>query len=126
MYYGFSIRLIHEEKTNIIWKITLIATLINIVLNVLFIPFFGFEVAAITTSASLVIMLMLGYYNKTFRKIDDRNYFLSLWIGSFIVLTLLSYFIVDQHWMIKLAISLVTLVFIITSKHLRSFLRKSK
>ncbi|MDZ7681654.1 MAG: polysaccharide biosynthesis C-terminal domain-containing protein [Fodinibius sp.] len=60
--YQFSSRLIFYNQNIYISAITLIALLINIVLNVIFIPKYGYKAAAITTLFSYFMMPFLGSF----------------------------------------------------------------
>ncbi|MBT8326544.1 MAG: oligosaccharide flippase family protein, partial [Bacteroidia bacterium] len=53
MYVGAMNKLFYEEKTNLLWRVSFIAGVSNVVLNIIFIPIFGFTAAAYTTFACL-------------------------------------------------------------------------
>jgi len=53
----------YKKKTYLISINTLAAAIINIVLNYIFIPKFGYRIAAYTTFVSYIVLLMLHYIN---------------------------------------------------------------
>jgi O-antigen/teichoic acid export membrane protein len=58
MYFAAINKLIFLEKTNVLWRITFVAGLLNVVLNLIFVPLYGITAAVITT---LIAGLYLGY-----------------------------------------------------------------
>lgn len=110
MYYGAINKLFYLEKTSVLWKITFIAGLTNVVMNLILIPIFGFEAAAVTTFASLMFMGYSGYFIRDFNNNNSVNYYPMLWLSATIGLTVLSYFTKDFSLSYKLFISIVTLI----------------
>ena len=51
-----------KKKTKTISKIWITAAILNIILNIIFIPFFGIISAAITTAIAYTAALALTYY----------------------------------------------------------------
>ena len=64
MYVSFAF---YYKKTQLIALITIIAGSVNIVLNYLFIPKFGYTIAAWTTLISYVVLFVLHYVNVKFK-----------------------------------------------------------
>jgi Membrane protein involved in the export of O-antigen and teichoic acid len=66
VFYGaynfYSRLLIFSKKTIYISLITIVAGMLNIVLNSIYIPQFGYEAAAFTTLASYTAMLIMGWF----------------------------------------------------------------
>jgi O-antigen/teichoic acid export membrane protein len=113
MYLGANNKLFYTEKTNVIWKVTFVAGLLNVGLNLVLIPIFGFEVAAYTTFASLMFMGYFGFYLKVFREINAVNYYPLYWLSLTLLLSVLAFFLVELPFPNKLVISvLVVLAFI--------------
>lgn len=106
MYLGFSTKTMFNEKTNVMWKVTLGAGLINVLLNLLLIPFFGFEVAAITTFIAYMFMGYAGYYFKVFNEINSAKYYPIFWVLLTIALTILAYYAVELSMWLKIGISI--------------------
>lgn len=75
---------LHYKKTKYVSLGTICAALLNLMLNALFIPYYGFEAAAYTTLVSY-IMLMIGHFFITrwimkIKLYDDQFMFLALGI----------------------------------------------
>lgn len=111
MYYGAINKLFYLEKTNILWKITFFAGLINLIANLIFIPLFGYKIAAITTFFSLLFMGYSGYFLKDFKENNTVKFYPWLWIFITIGLTVLAYFLRDISLYYKMGITLIASVF---------------
>lgn len=61
LYWAVVNRIQYDEQTGILWKISFSAGLINIILNLIFIPQYGYAAAAYTTFASLLYMGFIGH-----------------------------------------------------------------
>lgn len=61
-YWSIINRMEFEEKTNKLWRISLIAGIINVVLNIILVPRFGIMSAAITTYVALLYFDFSGFY----------------------------------------------------------------
>jgi O-antigen/teichoic acid export membrane protein len=111
MYLGFSTKIMYNEFTNIMWKVTFGAGLINVILNLLLIPIFGFEVAAFTTFFGYLFMGYSGYYFKAFKGINKVNYYPGFWIIITVFLTIIVYYAVELPLFAKGAISGLVSIF---------------
>lgn len=117
MYLGANNRLFYYEKTKVLLKVTFVAGILNLLLNFLFIPFWGYKVAAYTTFICLMYMGYIGYYLKEFRDSNNVNYHPMKWLTVTVLLTILAYFIVEMSLVIKvltmiLFISIGVLIYI--------------
>jgi O-antigen/teichoic acid export membrane protein len=106
MYLGFSTRTMYNEHSNMMWKLTLGAGLINVILNVVLIPFFGFEAAAFTTFIAYMFMGYAGYYYPTFRKVNKVNYSPLPWLLLTLIFAFTSYYLVEFEAIYKIFFSL--------------------
>lgn len=104
MYLGAINKLFYKEKTKFLWKLTLTAGLINLGLNIIFIPFFGFEAAAFTTFLSLMYMGYAGYYLKIFKEENKIEYYQHYWFIVTIILTVIAYYMVELDTALKVII----------------------
>jgi len=113
-YLAVSIPLFYNEKTSKIWRISLVAGLINLVLNIILIPVFGYEIAAITTFISLMYMGYSGFFFSDYKSIKfEKKYFPILWMSLQIILTVTSYLFCDANHIIKLFLCfIIFLIFI--------------
>jgi len=107
MYFGANAKLLYEEKTAVLWRVSFIAGVINVGLNLLLIPFFGFEAAAYTTFAALAYMGYAGYFTKAFRNSNSINYYPVVWLLASIALTVLAFVMVFQSLILKTIVTAV-------------------
>lgn len=118
----------YYKKTTKLAKGTMIAAVINIVLNIYFIPIGGYTAAAYTTFASYFILLVMHYFMA--RKIDSRdiygNKFLFLSIAAFFGVTVL-FILLYKYIVIRyMTLLVVCLIFLAANrKILIEILRKA-
>ena len=110
MYYGSCGKLFYEEKTKLLLRVTFIAAISNLILNFIFIPLYGYQVAAYTTFAALMYMGYSGYFFKVFKQINKANYYPLHWLTATIILTAVAYFVVDENIIIKIVSTIATLI----------------
>lgn len=110
MYFGSNAKLMFVEKTNVIWKVTFGAGLINVVLNLILLPIYGFETAAYTTFISLMFMGYIGYYLKVFKQINEINYYPLRWLTLTCLLSGIAYYAVELNLKYKFFITLIFFV----------------
>jgi O-antigen/teichoic acid export membrane protein len=127
MYFGANAKLMYSEQTKVLWRVSFIAGVTNVVLNLVLIPFFGFEVAAFTTFIALMYMGYAGYFMKGFKNSTTVNFYPLTWLASTIVLTGLAYYIVTLSVLIKIITTLIVIPVIIWfMARLRKMLNGSK
>jgi len=101
-YYWVSIsRLQYNENTSQLWKISFIAGIGNVVLNLIFIPFYGVIAAAITTFISLMYVGFSGFYLKAFKQNETETYKPVFVIIIIIASTTAVYLLKDTSILIK-------------------------
>ena len=105
MYMGSVNKLFFVEKTNIVWKVTFVAGLMNVILNLVFIPSFGFEVAAYTTFVSLMFMGYIGYFIPSIKKVQLVNYHPLKWLFLTLSLTAAAYYMAELPLGLKLIVT---------------------
>jgi O-antigen/teichoic acid export membrane protein len=108
MYFGSNTKLMFAEKTNVLWKLTLTAAIINIALTLIFIPIFGFQATAYSTYIGFLYMGYAGFYYKAYREISKEKYYPLLWMTIGILLTVSAYYLVEMQVWVKIAITLVS------------------
>ena len=109
MYIGASSKLFYFEKTKQLLKITLVGGLLNVVLNLMLIPLYGFGVAAVTTYLSLLYMGYSGYFLKDFKAGNALSYYPVYWLILTVILTISAIFIAEFSYYQKVIVNLVTL-----------------
>lgn len=107
MYWSAGIKLSIFEKTSLLWKISLVGGLVNIVLNVIFVPFFGIYAAAISTLLSLLYIGFSGYYFKSYKKLPGLNHYPAYWLCAILVLTGCAYLLKDVPVIYKIALTVL-------------------
>lgn len=110
MYLGASARLMFEEKTTWMPRLTFTAGAFNVFLNLLLIPIFGFEVAAITTFISYMLMGYGFYFVRTVRELLVVNYYPIFMFLVTCLLTIGVFYARDLKVEFKLVISLFVLL----------------
>lgn len=99
--------IIFNEKTLSLFKITTAAGIMNVVLNLALVPFFGIEAAIFSTFFCYMYMGVAGHLYKDTKQHLPLPYYPIL-IFCIITLTgVFVYFAVEWDWMIKAAITLV-------------------
>ncbi len=110
MYFGANFQLFYYEKTHILMKVTLVAGILCFVLNFLFIPIWGYQVAAYTTFLGLLYMGYSGYFLRDYKKMATLRYYPILWLLATVLLTVLASFAVDFPILYKIALSGIVLI----------------
>lgn len=118
-------KLFFYEHTNKLWRISFIAGMLNVVLNIIFIPLFGIYVAAITTFISMVYFAISPYYIKEYRAMENERFYAEYWMIGVILLTGLIYMLRDISITYKVGISLFFLfIFLLYFKKSKEDLSK--
>jgi len=111
MYWASVNKLFFIEKTKQLWKISFLGGAINIILNLIFIPIYGYEAAAITTLLSLLYIGFSGFFLREFKENNNINFNPIKWLILILISTIIVYFLRDVTLMYK---SLISLFIIIT------------
>jgi len=113
MYLGANNRLFYLEKTKVLLKISLVAGLANVVMNIILIPYFGYQVAALTSYIALMYMGYVGYFLKDFKNNNSLSYFPIHWFILTISFTISAIFIVEINMYFKAIINFAILFILI-------------
>jgi O-antigen/teichoic acid export membrane protein len=108
MYFGSNAKLMFTEKTNVLWRLTLTAAIINVALTFMLIPIFGFQATAYCTYIGFLYMGYAGFYYKAYREISKEKYYPILWMTAGILLTVAAYYLVEMNVLVKIAITLIS------------------
>jgi O-antigen/teichoic acid export membrane protein len=104
-------RAIFHEKTLSLLKISTTAGLINLVLNLCTIPFFGVWAAAINTLISFCYMGMAGHFMKTTRQFLGLNYYVGYALLLILITAAGTYLLRDADPWIKICVTTGELLF---------------
>ncbi|NOS90643.1 MAG: lipopolysaccharide biosynthesis protein, partial [Cyclobacteriaceae bacterium] len=110
MYAGANSKLLYTEKTKILWRVSFIAGVSNVAMNLVAIPIWGFEAAAYTTYISYMYMGYSGFYFKVFKEVNPVKYYPEIWLVITICATALAYGVVDLNFIIKAIITIFLLI----------------
>lgn len=109
MYWACINRLGFEERTNQLWKISMIGGVLNVILNIIFIPLWGVYGSAVATFIGLMYIGFSGFFNKTFQDLNSEKYHPFLWLSGIVVLSVAAFLLKNINVHAKLVITLVTL-----------------
>jgi O-antigen/teichoic acid export membrane protein len=112
LYSGCNKVLFYFENTNVLWKITTMAGVINILLNIFMIPIYGFVVAAWTTLVAMMYQSFSGFFFKHYRDINKAKLDPLFWFIMVIGSLILSLYVMDKLIVMKL-IATVTILIIV-------------
>ena len=110
LYIGVINKLYYSEKTGVFWRISFIASVINLGLNILLIPKFGVWGAAITTFVSYLYMGYSGFWLKEFKGINLLRYGENIWLMMTCLLTLGVFLMKDAQLVMKVEITATLLL----------------
>ncbi|WP_299704686.1 lipopolysaccharide biosynthesis protein [uncultured Pontibacter sp.] len=110
MYMAVTTLLTFHEKTAKLWRISTAAGIGNIVLNLILVPLYGFEMAAYTTFASLMYMGYAGFFLKTYKELTQVRYHGIWWLLATIALLVLAYQLREVEVWQKALITLISLI----------------
>jgi O-antigen/teichoic acid export membrane protein len=104
-----------EERTPKLLWLVLFPSIINIILNFIFIPIYGYKAAVFTTLVSYWTQLIIPLFEKYFKEktilIFGSKYFPLKLLGIFVIILIISQIIVKFSISIKIIISISFLIF---------------
>lgn len=106
LYLAVSIRLLFYEKTNKLWRISFVAGILNLCLNIILIPVFGYKVAAITTFFALLFMGYSGFFLSVYKQLHKIKFYPLMWFALQLGLTALVFYLKDEGYILKSLISI--------------------
>jgi O-antigen/teichoic acid export membrane protein len=109
MYWSAGVKLSIAEKTGILWRITFIGGVVNVILNMIFVPYYGIYAAAVSTLVSLMYVGFAGYYFKTYKKLKGLNNYPLQWMLAIMATTGIVYLLRDINWMYKAGITVAVM-----------------
>jgi len=102
---------IFREKTKSMLKITLVAGLLNIGLNLIFIPLWGIHGAVATSFISYVYMGFAGFYVRELNKYNTENYRPLLLLLILGMVSGLAFWAKDLEWEVKIVTTALMFAF---------------
>lgn len=112
--YAFNgMKIWYKEKTKVLLKISVVAAVISIGLNLVLIPTVGYIGAAISTFLSMLYMGYGGFIFKDIKKLFYVEYNWKMWMGITIFLLWITIYIMDLEILFKFLISIIALLLIL-------------
>ena len=105
MYWSSINRLIIGKRTASLWRISLVAGILNVILNLIFVPQYGIYATAVNTFVSLLYIGFSGYFLKTYKEMDNLDHHPLLWMSAIILLTILAYGLKDSSVSMKVIVT---------------------
>lgn len=106
MYWACMMRLGFEDKTKEFWRISFTGGIINVVLNLLLIPYLGVMGSAISTFIGLLIVNFYGLYTATLKSLDTQKYYPHIWLLLIVMLGCAAFFLKDANILLKAVINI--------------------
>ena len=115
--------LFYKEKTTDILKISFSSAVMNLILNLIFIPVFGIIASAVITFLCFMFMGVYGFYLKNYRINVKLNYYQGYWLIAIIATTILAYLAKDIQPLFKIVVTsaLCLISFILFKKYKHIF-----
>lgn len=113
--YSFGVySLFITKNTKIVAKITFISAIINVVLNVILIPFYGIWASLLTTSVSFIFLSVVILFIKEVKEhltwlFKNVNIVYAFFIVYGISLTAFAWILKDTNWQIKILVTFINL-----------------
>jgi O-antigen/teichoic acid export membrane protein len=110
LYWNVISRLQFHNLTNQLWKISLVGGVLNLALNLIFIPIFGYQAAAVTTFFALMYIGFSGFHLSAFKDLDRNSYHTMIWLFLIILFTCIAFALKDVNYFTKGIISISLLI----------------
>jgi O-antigen/teichoic acid export membrane protein len=109
IYFGAVNRLQFLYKTKALWKITFMAGIVNVILNLILVPFIGIWGSVIGTFIAQLYMSFSGYLLKEFKLVNRINFKPVLWVITILSLTGIVYLLKDVLILVKVILTLISI-----------------
>ncbi len=110
IYFGAISKLRYAEKTDIFWKISFMAGVINIGLNLILIPLIGIMGAGLNTFISYMFMGFSGYFTKEFKELNQVNYYEKYWLVAICLSLILAFLMCETIPIQKIFVSFTAFI----------------
>lgn len=107
MYWACINRLGFEDKTKQFWRISFTGGILNVILNLILIPYLGVMGSAIATFIGLLFIGFYGLYTSTFKSVDKQKYYPHVWLILIVVMGCLAFFLKDFAILYKIIVNLI-------------------
>jgi O-antigen/teichoic acid export membrane protein len=110
MYMTVTNLLTFHEHTSKLWRVSAVAGIGNIVLNLVLVPLYGFEMAAYTTFVALMYMGYSGYFLKAYKQLALVRYYPMWWLLATVALLVMVYNLRELEVATKAVVTVLLLV----------------
>lgn len=107
MYAGVNMVIFYYEKTKVLWKITFVAGLANVIANIIFIPLYGLEAAALITFLSFLYVGFIGFLFNHYKQLVQTRLSPVLWLLLIITSLVIVLFVYKLSIPLKALINVV-------------------
>ena len=111
IYFGPVSKMQYLLNTKDLWKISLVAGFVNVILNLILVPLYGIWGSVVATFIAMVFMAFRGYFLKSFRDNNEVNYYPVYWFLAIGGSTALVYLISDIPVLFKSVLTFVLITF---------------
>lgn len=128
MYWACINRLGFEDKTQKFWRISLTGGIINVILNLVLVPYLGVMGSAIATFIGLLFIGFYGLYTAGFKSVDKQKYYPHVWLTLIVLLGGLAFFLKDVNALYKVFVNatvfLIAVIYLYRNRYQFQFLIK--
>lgn len=124
LFVGYFNLLLFKEKTKNIWIITLIAGIICVILNLIFLPIYGVTSAAIIIFIAYMYRGIAGYYLSSFKQVSTISYYPLMWTLIIIISTIAIFLLKDLSLTNKLILTFFGFIFFLITYSKREALKQ--
>lgn len=110
MYWACYARLSFNEKTGQLWKISFTAGVINVILNLIFVPLYGIYAAAVTTFLALLYLGFSGFFLQAYKETRPPDYYPVFWLILIIVVSAAVFLMKDWSVSYKILVTLIIMI----------------
>jgi O-antigen/teichoic acid export membrane protein len=110
MYVASLSKTIYLEKTNDLMKITGVAGLANVILNLIFIPLYGVPAAVAITFTTYAYKGFAAFYLTNVNKNTSLSYWPTTWVFTFFIVSIAAFFAPELPMSFKLLLTIVAMV----------------
>jgi O-antigen/teichoic acid export membrane protein len=110
MYMACNSRLFYFEKTKTLGLYSFAAGILNVGLNIAFIPVWGIEVAAMSTFIGYMFLAYSRFWSKDYRDHAVLEYYPMRWLAASIGVCIAGYFLADANGILRITILTVLII----------------
>jgi O-antigen/teichoic acid export membrane protein len=114
MYWAVGLKISYYEMTKYLWRFSFVAGIVNIALNFILIPIYGYQVAAVTSFIGMMYIGFSGFFLSSYRKLENDKFYPIAWMALITGLSFLVYLLRDIEVFSKALVSLFLSVVLVS------------